>query len=174
MSCVAHRLHMSGSNWNSSDFPSSRSARPPVCLSLEYNLQCSLLVPHLFPPHHRMFRLFALSKSSVHTGNWLWLQSNQSIWNIYISKEPISKTSRFWMFWYKRGCDWLGAIKGMALWSSGFSRGPLSKTWPKPETAQEKLLAPRVSENWIQNSFLRHLFSPMTPKKQNLHGFGWY
>ena len=33
-----------------------------------------------------------------------------------ISKEPISKTSRFWMFWYKRGCNWLGAIKRMALW----------------------------------------------------------
>ena len=45
--------------------------RPPECLSFDYNLQCSLLVPHLFPPHHRMFLLlwlFALSKSSVHTG----------------------------------------------------------------------------------------------------------
>ena len=42
-----------------------------------------------------------------------------------ISKEAISKTSRFWMFWYKRGCNWLGAIKGMALWSRGFSRGSL-------------------------------------------------
>ena len=61
-----------------------------------------------------------------------------------ISREPISKTSRFWMFWYKRGCNWLGAIKGMALWSRGFSRGSLFKTWPKPETAHEKPLAPRV------------------------------
>ena len=31
-------------------------------------------------------------------------------------------------FWYKRGCNWLGAIKGMALWSRGFSRGSLFKT----------------------------------------------
>ena len=31
-----------------------------------------------------------------------------------ISREPISRTSRFWMFWYKR--NWLGAIKG---WRSG-------------------------------------------------------
>ena len=51
---------MPGSNWNSSDFPSSRSARPPVCLSFEYNLQCPLLVPHLFPPHHRLFHWFWL------------------------------------------------------------------------------------------------------------------
>ena len=40
-----------------------------------------------------------------------------------ISKEPISKTSRFCMFWYKRCCNWLGAIKGMALWSRGFRAG---------------------------------------------------
>ena len=33
MSCVAHRLHMPGSNWNSSDFPSSRSATT-ACMSL--------------------------------------------------------------------------------------------------------------------------------------------
>ena len=83
-----------------------------------------------------------------------------------ISKETISKTSRSWMFWYRRGCNWLGAIKGMALWSRGFSRGPLffaqvtffiewpvlkasgPETWPKPETAHEKPLAPRVSEAW--------------------------
>ena len=45
-----------------------------------------------------------------------------------ISKEPISKTSIFWMFWYKRGCNWLGAVKGMALWSRGFSRRSLFKT----------------------------------------------
>ena len=51
---------MPGSNWNSSDFPSSGSARPPVCLSFEYNLQCPLLVPHLFPPHHRLFHWFWL------------------------------------------------------------------------------------------------------------------
>ena len=61
-----------------------------------------------------------------------------------ISKEPISKTSRFWIFSYKWGCNWLGAIKGMVLWSRGFSRGSLFKTWPKPETAHEKPLAPRV------------------------------
>ena len=59
-------------------------------------------------------------------------------------REPISKTSRFWMFWYKRGCNWLGAIKGIELRSRGFSRGSLFKTWPKPETAHEKPLAPRV------------------------------
>ena len=61
-----------------------------------------------------------------------------------ISKEPISKTSIFCMFWYKRCCNWLGAMKGMALWSRGFSRGSLFRTWPKPETAHEKSLAPRV------------------------------
>ena len=38
-----------------------------------------------------------------------------------------------------------GAIKGMALWSRSFSRGSLFKTWPKPETAHEKPLAPSVS-----------------------------
>ena len=70
-----------------------------------------------------------------------------------ISKEPISKTSRFWMFWYKRGCNWLGAIKGMALWSRGFSRGSLFKTWPKPETAHEKSLAPRVVLD-LMNTFI--------------------
>ena len=43
----------------------------------------------------------------------------------YISKKLISKTSRFWMFWYKRGCNWLSAIKGIALWSRGFSCGSL-------------------------------------------------
>ena len=48
------------------------------------------------------------------------------------------------MFWYKRCCNWLGAIKGTALWSRGFSRGSLFRTWPKPETAHEKSLAPRV------------------------------
>ena len=48
------------------------------------------------------------------------------------------------MFWYKRGRNWLGAIKGMALWYRGFSRGSLFKTWPKLETAHEKPLAPRV------------------------------
>ena len=61
-----------------------------------------------------------------------------------ISKEPISKTSIFCMFWYKRCCNWLGAMKGMALWSGGFSRGSLFRTWPRPETAHEKSLAPRV------------------------------
>ena len=55
-----------------------------------------------------------------------------------ISKEPISKTSRFWMFWCTLGCNWLGAIKGMALWSRGFSRVSLFKTWPKPETGHDK------------------------------------
>ena len=61
-----------------------------------------------------------------------------------MSKEPISKTFRFRMFKYKRGCNWLGAIQGMALWSRGFLRGSLFKTWPKPETAHEKPLAPRI------------------------------
>ena len=45
-----------------------------------------------------------------------------------ISKEPIRKTSIFWMFWYNWGCNWLSAVKGMALWSRGFSRGSLFKT----------------------------------------------
>ena len=46
---------MPGTNWNSSDFPSrssSRSAGPPICLSL----QCPLLVTQLFPPLPRMFQ----------------------------------------------------------------------------------------------------------------------
>ena len=66
---------------------------------------------------------------------------------LFTSKEPISKTSIFCMFWYKRCCNWLGAMKGMALWSRGFSRGSLFRTWPKPETAHEKSLAPRVPLN---------------------------
>ena len=45
-----------------------------------------------------------------------------------ISKKPISKTSRFWIFWYKRGCYWLRAIKGIALWSWRFSCRSLCKT----------------------------------------------
>ena len=51
---------MPGSNWNSSDFPSSRLARPPICLSFEYNVQCRLLVTQLFPPLPRIFQLFRL------------------------------------------------------------------------------------------------------------------
>ena len=50
---------MPGSNWNSSDFPSrssSRSAGPPICLSL----QCPLLVTQLFPPLPRMFQWLRL------------------------------------------------------------------------------------------------------------------
>ena len=47
---------MPGSNWNSSDFPSSLSARPPICLSFEYNLQCPLLVTQLLPPLPRMWQ----------------------------------------------------------------------------------------------------------------------
>ena len=38
----------------------SRSARPPICLFFEYNSQCPLLFPHLFPPHHRMFQWLGL------------------------------------------------------------------------------------------------------------------
>ena len=38
-------------------------------------------------------------------------------------QEPISKTSRFWMFSNKRDCYWLGAIKEIALFSRGFSSG---------------------------------------------------
>ena len=68
----SYRPHMPGSNWNSSDFPSSRSARPPVCLSFEYNLQCPLLVPHLFPPYHRLF-------------HWLWLLPYLNLPNIEAS-----------------------------------------------------------------------------------------
>ena len=52
-------------------------------------------------------------------------------------------------FGIKRGCNWLGAMKGIALWSRGFSRGSL-KTWPKPETAHEKPLAPRVRFSVIE------------------------
>ena len=59
-----------------------------------------------------------------------------------ICKEPISKTSRFWVFWYKRGCNWLGAIKGMALWPRGFSRGSL---FLKDLTETGK---PRVKSLW--------------------------
>ena len=47
-------------NWNSSDFPSGRSARPPVLIPL--------LVPHLFPPkpwNVPVTSTIALSKSSV-------------------------------------------------------------------------------------------------------------
>ena len=80
MKCVAHRPHMSGSNWNSS-FPSSRSARPPVCLSFEYNLQCSLLVPNLFPPHHRMFQ---------------WLQPLPYLNLPHIQTSDISNSKRTW------------------------------------------------------------------------------
>ena len=36
--------------------------------------------------------------------------------------------SGFWMFWYKRGCNLLGAIKEMALWCRDFLRRSLSKT----------------------------------------------
>ena len=64
--------------------------------------------------------------------------------HLKLSISPRNQSAKFWMFWYKRGCNWLGAIKGMALWSRGFSRGSLFKTWPKPETAHEKSLAPRV------------------------------
>ena len=45
-----------------------------------------------------------------------------------ISPTNRSKTSRFSIFWYKQGCHWLGAIKGMAFWSRGFSRGSPFKT----------------------------------------------
>ena len=51
---------MTGKNWNSSDFPSRRSARPPICLFFEYNLQCHLLVTQLFPPHPRVFQWLRL------------------------------------------------------------------------------------------------------------------
>ena len=69
-----------------------------------------------------------------------------------ICKRPISKLSSFWMFWYGRGCNWLGAIKGMALWSRGFSLGSLfsSLKWldrnRKPR--MKSLWRPRVSEAW--------------------------
>ena len=80
-----------------------------------------------------------------------------------ISREPISKASRSGCFWYKRGCNWLGAIKGMALWSRGFSRGSLFKTWPKPEIAHEKLLTPRITSfssptrSWSTSFFIPSL-----------------
>ena len=62
-----------------------------------------------------------------------------------ISKEPISKTSRFSMFWYKQGtCNWPSTIKGIAVWSRGFLRGSLFKTWLKPKTTHEKPTASRV------------------------------
>ena len=38
----------------------SQTARPPIRLSFAYNLKCPLLVPHLFPPHHRMFQWLKL------------------------------------------------------------------------------------------------------------------
>ena len=58
------------------------------------------------------------------------------------------------MFSYKRDCNWLGAIKGMAFWSRGSSHGSLFKTWPKPETAYEKPLAPKVVFMWRTNKIL--------------------
>ena len=62
-----------------------------------------------------------------------------------IFKEPISKTSRFWMFWYKQGtCNWPGTIKGMAVWFRGFLRRSLFNTSPKPETVHEKPLVTGV------------------------------
>ena len=187
---------MPGSNWNSSDFPFSRSARPPIRLSFEYNLQCPLLVSQLFPPLLRMFQwlwllpylniLFVqasdISSSLPKSENVrdvcldcfdliCHLQTPASRARAYcdcnpirafetfdISKEPISKTSRFWMFWYKRGCNWLGAIKGMALWSRGFSRGSLFKTRPKPETAHEKPLEPRITRGRQSHSILIFCF----------------
>ena len=41
-----------------------------------------------------------------------------------ISKEPIgkTKTSRFWMFWYKQGCNWLGALVQRLLRAGHFLR----------------------------------------------------
>ena len=59
-------------------------------------------------------------------------------------------------FGIKRGCNWLGAMKGIALWSRGFSRGSL-KTWPKPETAHEKPLAPRVRFSVIEEVELSNM-----------------
>ena len=38
----------------------SQTARPPIRLSFAYNFKCPLLVPHLFPPHHRMFQWLQL------------------------------------------------------------------------------------------------------------------
>ena len=38
-------------------------------------------------------------------------------------QEPISKTSRFWMFSYKRDRYWLSAIKEIVLLSRGLSSG---------------------------------------------------
>ena len=55
-----YQPHMTSSNWNSSVFPSSRSARLPVCLSFDYNFQCPLFLPHLLPQHHRMFQRLRL------------------------------------------------------------------------------------------------------------------
>ena len=67
-----------------------------------------------------------------------------------ISKEPISKTSRFWMFWYKRGCNWLGAIKGMAFRPDHFlrldrNRKPRMKSLWHPRYTPPDLLA-RISK----------------------------
>ena len=59
-----------------------------------------------------------------------------------ISKEPTSKTSRFWMFGYISG-----VVIGLAL-SKGSRSGPeafrAGHFDSKPETAHEKHLAPRV------------------------------
>ena len=81
-----------------------------------------------------------------------------------ISPTNRSKTSRIWMFWYKQGCNWLGAIKGMAFWSRGFMRGSPFKTWPKPENAHEKSLAPRVIHSQLRWKF----YSNRTRKKRLL------
>ena len=71
-----------------------------------------------------------------------------------ISKEPISKTSSLWMFWYRRGCNWLGAVKGMALWSRGFSHGPLFfargtfKKWPMLKSLWTRDLTETGNRAW--------------------------
>ena len=157
----------------------SQSARLPICLSFEHNLQWSLLVPHLFPPHHGMLQWLWLlpylnlpflqasdiSNSLPKSGNvhdvclvcldlifvTFKIHSSRSRAYMYCdckpirafetlnnSKEPISKTSRFWVFWHKQGtCNWPSTIKGMAVWSRGFLRG-------SPKTVHEKPIAPRV------------------------------
>ena len=56
----------------------------------------------------------------------LSLLSIQSVWSIRHLQGTNQQNIQILDVWvYKRGCNWLGAIKGIALWSRGFSRRPL-------------------------------------------------
>ena len=179
-------------NWNSSDFPSSRWARAPVCLSFGYNLQFCLLVLHLFPPHHRMFqwiRLFTLSKSSIHTGIWYFQFFHvclDCLDLIFITFKPPAPRSCAYCVtviqsehlkhsislrnqsakYPDSGCF---GISGVVI-GSALSKGWMalwSKTWPKPETAHEKPLAPRVQHRQQATDLPPHRLATLQIKWKN-------